>query len=356
LTNHQLQFLAGRGAYDDIRRQGFSPERIGTIAGASGGAKWLVLSRLDKVICEHILPRLSGPVHLLGSSIGAWRFACYAQSDPVAAIERFEELYISQSYSEQPDADEISRVGREVLAAIVGDNGIDEIVSHPTLRSNIMTVRCRHLTASDRRPVLASGLIAAIGANLVSRRALGLFFTRGLFFDSRDLPPFYNAEGFPLDRIPLTESNLLDAVAASGAIPMVLNGVRDIDGAPQGTYRDGGIIDYHLDIPAADAGRITLFPHFFNWFKPGWFDRQLSWRKLSEETLDRTLVICPSEAFIASLPNAKVPDRQDFVNFTYDERVRIWRTVVARCEALAEELCDVLERDQVAARLQAIRV
>ncbi|HUD97546.1 MAG TPA: hypothetical protein VMO24_08380, partial [Woeseiaceae bacterium] len=56
-----LRFKAGAGAYQDIRKRGFAEERIGTIAGASGGAKWLVLSQLDRVIVDRVLPRLAGP-------------------------------------------------------------------------------------------------------------------------------------------------------------------------------------------------------------------------------------------------------------------------------------------------------
>jgi hypothetical protein len=65
------------------------------MAGASGGAKWLVLSKLDRVVVDTLVPGLRGPVHLIGSSIGAWRFACYAQRRPLEAIERFEEAYLS---------------------------------------------------------------------------------------------------------------------------------------------------------------------------------------------------------------------------------------------------------------------
>ncbi|MDH3847031.1 MAG: patatin-like phospholipase family protein, partial [Gammaproteobacteria bacterium] len=72
------------------------------MAGASGGAKWLVLSKLDRVVVDTLVPGLRGPVHLIGSSIGAWRFACYAQRRPLEAIERFEEAYLGQSYSEDP--------------------------------------------------------------------------------------------------------------------------------------------------------------------------------------------------------------------------------------------------------------
>ena len=89
-----LLFKAGPEAYRSIRDDGFAEERIGTLVGASGGAKWLVLSQLDRVILTRILPRIQHPVDTLGSSIGSWRFACYGQSDPVAAIERLEYAYI----------------------------------------------------------------------------------------------------------------------------------------------------------------------------------------------------------------------------------------------------------------------
>ena len=349
-----LRFKAGPSAYKDVKARGFSEARIGTIAGASGGAKWLVLSQLDRVITGRILPRLSGPVHLLGSSIGAWRFCCYAQAEPTKAIERFESGYLEQTYSENPDAAEISKTMREILEKMLGENGARDIVQHPVFRTHIMTVRSRSLTASERRPILAGGLLAAVAANFVTRKSLGLFFRRSLFYDPRDLPPFYNASGFPLDRIRLTERNLVDAVLASGAIPLVLQGVRDIDGAPEGIYRDGGIIDYHLDLPLSDPDRLTLFPHFFEQIIPGWFDKKLTWRRPNPRHTDRTILICPSAEFIHSLPNSKVPDRSDFTTMSPELRRKVWRSAVAACEQLAEELNDVLDKDQLPARLERL--
>lgn len=349
-----LRFKAGPGAYRDIRKRGFSPERIGTFAGASGGAKWLVLSQLDRIIAGRILPQLAGPVHLLGSSIGAWRFACYAQTDPLAAIERFETAYLEQSYSPRPDAAEISRKSREILAHVLGENGATEIVGHPALRTHVLTVRSRYLTASERRPLLASGLLLAAMANAMSRRTLGAFFARSLFYDPRDLPPFYNVTGFPLDRVVLTERNLADAVSASGAIPMVLQGVRNIEGAPPGIYRDGGVIDYHLDLPLGEPDRLTIYLHFFEQLVPGWFDKRLRWRRHNPLHLDRTLLICPSAEFIAALPGGKVPDRSDFLTMSPSRRITVWRDVINTCMSLADDLDDVFEKDRLAARLEPL--
>lgn len=351
---HALTFKAGPGAIDDVRKRGFAEERIGTIAGASGGAKWLVLSHLDRVIASRILPRLKGPVHLLGSSIGAWRFCCYAQSKPLDAIDRFEAAYLDQKYSENPDADEISGVSREILKIVLGETGAAEIINHPVLRTHIMTVRSRLLTTSERRLVLAAGLLAAATSNFVSRKTLGVFFRRSLFYDPRDLPPFYNATGFPMDRIELTQGNLVDAVLATGAIPLVLKGVRNIEGAPAGIYRDGGVIDYHLDLPVSDPERLTLYPHFFEQLIPGWFDKKLTWRRPQPRHIDRTILICPSAEFIDSLPNRKVPDRQDFMTMSQELRVKVWKSAVAACAQLADELNEVLDKEQLPARLEPL--
>jgi hypothetical protein len=353
-NNNYLEFRAGPGAYEEIRRRGFSAEQVGTILGASGGPKWLVLSQIDRVIVQKLLPALRQPVHLLGSSIGAWRFSCYGQKDPLAAIERFEREYAGQTYSPNPDIDEITVKSREILQVVLGETGAREILAHPVLRTHILTVRSRGLSKTENPTLLASSLMLAAGANLFSRRSLGLFFERALFHDQRERAPFYDARGFPMQRIALQEDNLAEAVIASGSIPMVLRGIRDIPGASPGVYRDGGIIDYHLDLPVSRPGTITLFPHFFGRIVPGWFDKNLSWRRPLPEHTDRTVLICPSQAFIERLPNGKVPDRTDFKTLTEAERLRCWSRVIKECRALADDLAEVLDADSLAARLQPL--
>lgn len=349
-----LTFKAGAGALKSVRQHGFDISSVGTIAGASGGAKWLVLSQLDRAVLTSVVPRLNGPVHLIGSSIGSWRFACYAQADPLAAIERFERAYLEQSYSEKPDIHEITAKTRAILDAVLGDTGVTEILGNPLFRTHIMAVRSRHVMASENRALLAFGLIAAAALNAVSRSTLGWSFERALFYDRREVPPFFNVTGFPLQRIRLTPDNLQDAIVATGAIPLVLSGVRDIAGAQPGVYRDGGVIDYHLDLPHSDRERLTLFPHFYGRIVPGWFDKNLKWRRPQAGNVDRTILISPSEEFVAKLPNGKIPDRTDFVNFEPAERVRIWKQCVAACEVLADEFREVIEKEQLAARLEPL--
>jgi hypothetical protein len=353
-SGRNLVFKAGPIALALVRRDGFVPQRIGTLAGASGGAKWLVLRQLDRYVLSHIVPQLVGPVHLLGSSIGAWRFACYAQADPIAAIDRFEQAYISQSYSDRPDIHEITAKSREILELVMPAGAAAEILSHPVFRTHVMTVRSRHIAASDNRLLLGSALLAAATLNAVSRRTLGWFFERALFFDARDLPPFFDVGGFPIQKIMVRENNLADAIVATGSIPLVLSGVRDIAGAAPGVYRDGGVIDYHLDLPQSEDDRLTLFLHFIDRLVPGWFDKNLSWRGPAARNVERTILISPSAEFVARLPRAKIPDRTDFVSYAPLDRIRAWQEVVAACSALVDELHEVIETGQLADRLEPL--
>jgi hypothetical protein len=158
----------------------------------------------------------------------------------------------------------------------------------------------------------------------------------------------------PLQTIGLTPENLADAVVATGSIPLILNGVRDIAGARRGVYRDGGIIDYHLDIPQTAADRLALYPHFHGRVVPGWFDKRLGWRKPDPRNLARTVLVSPSEAFVARLPGGRIPDRSDFRRYAHAERVRIWRQVVAECAALADEFAEILANDGLAGRLRPL--
>ncbi|MEL7187563.1 MAG: patatin-like phospholipase family protein, partial [Pseudomonadota bacterium] len=159
-----MTIKAGEGALDSLKRDGFDISRIGTIAGASGGAKWLSLSQLDRAILATVVPRLKGPVHLIGTSIGAWRSSCYAQNDPLAAIERFEEAYVEQSYSEKPGINEITAKSREIMGIVLGDTGVDEILSNPVfelarmwrLRTAMTCIRNTGLLRISSTPVSPS--------------------------------------------------------------------------------------------------------------------------------------------------------------------------------------------------------
>ena len=142
--------------------------------------------------------------------------------------------------------------------------------------------------------------------------------------------------------VPLRDDNVAAALHASGAIPFVLTGERDIPGAPPGQYWDGGIIDYHFDLGQYRGDGLILYPHFSASVIPGWFDKFLPWRQAAIHEIDNLVLLCPSDAFIADLPMGKIPDRSDFTHLEHDDRVRYWEQCVERSKALAQEFAELI--------------
>lgn len=349
-----LVFRAGARAAELIRRDGgLDPARIRLMIGASGGPKWLVLARLDLALAGTWLAGRESPLDLVGSSIGTWRFACHAQADPAAAFARFEEAYLDYRYVEGQTPAEIAAESRKTLDAMLGRHGVAESLSGP-MRLHVMAVRGRHLLGREGRLALGTGLAAAALGNLVARPALGGFFERALFADPRSTLDFARFTGFPVRHIDLDAGNFADAIMASSSIPFVLEGVRDIAGAPPGLYWDGGVIDYHFDLPVLgdDPEGIALQPHFLDRVIPGWFDKPLT-RRHRRHPRDAVLRIAPSADFVAGLPFGKIPDRKDFLRFSDRERLRYWRRVLAETERLADEFRETVARGLLPDRLVA---
>ena len=353
----RLSFWAGEKAYAKIKEAGVCPDDVKVIAGAAGGPKWLILSQLDRAVFTAWLKPRTPPLFLIGSSIAAWRFAAISQKDPAAALKRFEAAYLEQSYAVNPPPAAISRELDKILARLMGKSGPVEILSHPFLRLNIMSVRCKGLTNTDRRSRLMPGLGLAAMSNALSRRALGLFFERTLFYDPRDIPPFFDMKGFPINRIPLTERNIESSLRASGSIPLLMPGVKDIPEAPDGMYRDGGIIDYHMNIPFMnEQDGIVLFPHYTESIVPGWLDKKIPWRKPDFSHMAHVLLIAPTQAVLDRLPGGTIPDRKDFDEYPGRdaERVGKWRQAIDLSAEMADEFMDVVETDRIRDRIQPI--
>jgi hypothetical protein len=129
--------------------------------------------------------------------------------------------------------------------------------------------------------------------------------------------------------------------------------VRDPAGAPRGDYWDGGLIDYHLLLPYCELDALVLYPHFVPQVTAGWLDKFLPWRRHApaHPWLDNLLLIAPSPALLARLPNRKLPDRNDFYRYGLDHagRERDWRRAIAECQRLADEAMRWLERPDPAA-------
>jgi hypothetical protein len=337
-----LSVYLGREAAGKIERDGWSAELFSLLLGASGGPKWFILGQLDRLLFGDFLQRSTQPLSTLGSSIGSWRHACLASADPVAAIDRLEQGYLHQQYASKPTALEVSEVSRNILSSLLGADGARQLSSHQRIRSHIVTARGRGPAAASSAPLLATGMgIAALG-NTLSRRMLRLHFQRVVFHSGSQPSPGFALHDFDTHYCALHEDNVAAALHASGAIPFVLTGERDIPGAPPGQYWDGGIIDYHFDLGQYHGDGLILYPHFSASIIPGWFDKFLPWRQAAIHEIDNLVLLCPSDAFIADLPLGKIPDRSDFTHLEHEQRVRYWQQCVERSKALAEEFAELI--------------
>lgn len=353
-TPRNFTLLAGRQAAALIREEGFSADQIEVLAGASGGPKWLILSALDRLLFGQLLRHRQAPLHAIGSSIGSWRMACLATADPAAAITRLEQAYIEQRYPADVTPAMVSAEGERILTQLLGPHEAADLLQHAWVRLHILAVRCQGLCASEqaRLQMLGFGL-AALG-NLFSRRGLARRLTRVVFHNAGDSSPFSELADLPTAHVPLTADNLRPALLASGSIPLVLEGVRGVPGAAAGVYRDGGVIDYHLDFDYGAGNGLIFYPHFYPYIVPGWFDKALPWRRADGRNFQRALLLVPSPALVARLPYGKIPDRRDFVRLSDTERIRYWRQVVAEGERLADEFGELLTKERLAGALQPL--
>ena len=133
---------------------------------------------------------------------------------------------------------------------------------------------------------------------------------------------------------------------ASGAIPLVVAGVKNIFGAPRGVYRDGGLIDYHLTHQfAADEDDLVLFFHHQERIIPGWLDKKLKKRRPNDKILENTVMVFPTQGFIDRLPDGKVPDRDDFARYVDDssKRIQNWQKAVELSAGLGEDFLELVQ-------------
>jgi len=354
-----LALYAGPAARRHIERHGLLPADVATVPAAAGGPKGLILGPLDRFIFGHWLPQSTQPVDLVGASIGAWRMATACMSDPVAGFQALETGYIHGDMKappgrKLPPPEQVSATFAQNLRTMF-EGHVPGLLAHPRYRLHVVASRGRHVLGREGRWRTSLGYLGAAMSNVASRRALGAWIERVVFsapacssanaphalaplpFDTRDLRT---------RRLALTVQNFYPALQASGSIPFVLKAVHDIPGAPPGAYWDGGITDYHLHLPYRPDAGLVLYPHFQKAVVPGWLDKRLKWRHRPTHFLDRMVVLAPDPAWVRSLPNAKLPDRQDFTHYGRDlqARVRAWTTAVRMGQQLADEWAAWLQR------------
>jgi hypothetical protein len=337
-----LQIHAGATALKQLRERGLQPSDVRIVPAAAGGPKGLILNGLDRFIFGDWLRGSTHAVHLLGASIGAWRMATACLNDPAASLAQMAEDYIHQDYKHAPGKPPTPRHVSEVFGAKLRERfeyRDAQVLSHPRYRLHVFTSRGRHVLRRQGRLRMPLGYMGAFLTNTISRKAMGSWLERVVFSDAREALPL-NLHDYRTQQVPLNSMNLQPSILASCSIPFWLNAVHDIPGAPSGAYWDGGITDYHLHLDYGSLPEgLVLYPHFQKTVIPGWLDKALKHRHRATAHLDRVVLLSPSPEWVAMLPNAKLPDRNDFKAYGDDlaGRVAAWSRALRESQRLADE-------------------
>jgi hypothetical protein len=344
-----LAVYAGAGARQKLAQEGWQPQLFDTLVGASGGPKFLGIAGLDRFLFGDFLQRSNHPMHLIGSSIGSWRHSALAAPQPMEALARLHERYLNQYF----DADDtrsttliVGELCQWILDGVHDTDSYAYLCDHPRFCSHVVTARGRGLNSAAHPLPQALGMVLAALSNSVHRQLLQPWFQRVVFSSHGNAGLAFVFEDFSTLHVPLTATNARAAILASGSIPFLMPGERDIGLAPAGHYWDGGIVDYHFDfgnhsVRGQDQG-LVLYPHFRTDITPGWFDKFLPWRRANAALLDQVVVLCPSPAYLARLPHGKIPDRGDFRKLDHAARVSYWRQCMDASEALGQEFAELV--------------
>jgi len=330
-----------------LRERGLHAQDVRVIPAAAGGPKGLILNGLDRYLFGHWLPGGPQAVHLLGASIGAWRMATACLADPATQLARMAHDYIHQEYEHAPGKPPTPRHVSEVFGAKLQEHFAGreaEVLSHPRLRLHVFTSRGRHVLHRQGRLRMPLGYMGAFLTNTVSRKAMGGWLERVVFSDARESLPLH-LHDYRTRQVPLAAQNLQRSILASCSIPFWLEAVQDIPGGPPGAYWDGGITDYHLHLDYGSMhDGLVLYPHFQKTVIPGWLDKALKHRHRATAHLDRVVLLSPRPEWIATLPNAKLPDRNDFKAYGDDlaGRVQAWSRALAESQRLADEFAQAV--------------
>lgn len=353
-----LDIFAGPRALQHVRQHGLRAQDVAVVPAAAGGPKGLIFQAMDQWMFGEWLPSAPRERSLIGASIGAWRMAAACQKNPDQAFKRLGDLYCGQRYTAKPDTEEIDRVCRKLLWDFVTGHEAD-ILAHPHYRLHLLANRGRGLlTNPASRRAEMRGFAAAAFANLIGRERLAGSIERVVLGDVRDPLPWLQTQwdAFPTLFAHLSKDNLALSLLASGTLPMLMPPVRGIAGAPEGTYWDGGMIDYHLALPYSrlKEDELVLYPHFTPYVIPGWLDKAFPWRRAhkgpNRHWLDNVLMVVPSREFLKTLPRGKLPDRKDF-NFhgiDHDARIRAWQQAIGEAGRMRDEFADFVARPDLA--------
>lgn len=348
-----LCIRAGHLAQQLILAEGLQAHQVDIIPGAAGGPKGIGIQGLDRAIFADFLVRAPKRRTLIGSSIGSWRFASIAAHGAIEGTARLAEAYTHLSFDKKMNREDVSRICHAMLNDLLQGQEAN-LVDHPDYHLAVISAQAQHIFKSDRALPLLASVAGIIGTTAVSRESSRYFMQRVISQPQHATQFKIPDDGFTTHYHSLTEHNIMAWLMASASIPGVMAAVQNIPDAPQGHYRDGGLIDYHIDLPFPSQG-IVLYPHFTDSITPGWFDKLFK-RTANPTNQARTLLISPSQEYLRSLPLGRLPDRKDFNLKGLDqaERIKLWNISVAESQRLGDEFLELVEKQNFADVMQQL--
>ncbi|MEI7448467.1 MAG: hypothetical protein WCJ75_02495 [Desulfomonile sp.] len=353
-----LHFKAGTAIINMIRQEGLKPVRVRVLIGPAGGPKWFVSVGFDKALMKtRFLENNGQRILLAGSSAGAWRCIAMACKDPLDAYEKLRIAYSRNVFTPLDTPATIGKALRNNVQSFLRDEDVPFILKHPIFDLAVHCVRGRGMGGSEYRRFQGAALLFGAVLNAVSRTGMAVFFERVVFF-SGPREPLFLRHSFKGESVRLNAENIRMVAVATGSLPYIISGVKNIPGSPEGVYRDGGLLDYQINqdyCPGDD--RVALFFNYQERIVPGWFDKKLFWRRPPGEALARVLQVYPGEEFVKLLPGCRIPDRNDFKAFVNDpaERIRRWDEVSRLSEILGEEFMETVESGRISRLVRPLR-
>ena len=346
-----LNIRAGHLARELIEKEGLHAHQVDTLPGAAGGPKGIGIQGLDQAIFGNFLAQTQQRRTVIGSSIGSWRFASILAWGAKEGTERLSELYTNLQFTNKMSRQEVGDICRNMLFDLIQGKE-QQLVEHPDYHLAVISVKAQHIFQSDKSLPLLASVAGIVSSNAVSRKHNRLFMQR-VISQPNIGEQFKVDDDFTTHYQVLNLENVTPWLMASASIPGVMSAVRDIPNAPQGSYRDGGLIDYHIDLPFQSEG-IVLYPHFTDSITPGWFDKMFKSRKANPENQARTLLLSPSQEYLNSLPLGRLPDRKDFTLKGLDQqkRIQLWNQSVAESQRLGDEFLEMIEKQNFAEFMQ----
>ena len=344
-----LTIRAGQQAKQHILQHGLQATDVDIIPGAAGGPKGIGIFGLDQAIFDQFLAQAPQRRTLVGSSIGAWRFASISAWGATQGLSRLADLYTHLYFDKHMSMQDIGRISQHMLLDLVQGRE-QQMLNHPDYHLTVISTKARHLFQSDRAVPLLASVAGIIGSNALSRKNNRWFMQR-VISQPKHPQQFRVEDEFTTHYHQLNQDNILSWLMASASIPGVMNAVKDIPNA-KGSYRDGGLIDYHIDLPFNSQG-IVLYPHFTDTITPGWFDKVIK-RRANPSNQARTLLISPSPEYLSSLPLGRLPDRKDFSLKGLDQATRIqyWQQSVRESQHLGDAFLELTAKQNWADVLQ----